>query len=163
MSFNAYSDYYFSPVFFLALLATLLAALKTILILVKRLPASPLPFLSDSTTYLIHCLHWHNLPFTLALTRKVWLSPIHLPLSYVQPLLLTSVFSHLRWGEGDRAYTMHGSRNQYAHADVDTVPWLPAPPTGKEEITAGARVTSHLEALGTFLSFLFLFFSTNLN
>jgi len=50
--FATYGDYYFTPVgFFLTLLGTLLAALKTILtniILVKQ-PASPLPFSSDST------------------------------------------------------------------------------------------------------------------
>ena len=55
-SSSTYGDYYFTPVgFFLTLLGTLLAALKTILtniILVKQ-PASPLPFSSDSTTHLL--------------------------------------------------------------------------------------------------------------
>ena len=56
MSSSTYGDYYFTPFgFFLTLLGTLLAALKTILtniILVKQ-PSSPLPFNSDSTTHLL--------------------------------------------------------------------------------------------------------------
>ena len=57
-SSSTYGDYYFTPVgFFLTLLGTLLAALKTILtniILVKKTqPSSPLPFSSDSTTHLL--------------------------------------------------------------------------------------------------------------
>lgn len=55
-SSSTYGDYYFTPFgFFLTLLGTLLAALKTILtniILVKQ-PASPLPFSSDATTQLL--------------------------------------------------------------------------------------------------------------
>jgi hypothetical protein len=55
-SSSTYGDYYFTPFgFFLTLLGTLLAALKTILtniILVKQ-PSSPLPFSSDSTTHLL--------------------------------------------------------------------------------------------------------------
>ena len=55
-SYSTYGDYYFTPVgFFLTLLGTILAALKTILtnvILVKQ-PSSPLPFSSDSTTHLL--------------------------------------------------------------------------------------------------------------
>lgn len=55
-SSSTYGDYYFTPVgFFLTLLGTLLAALKTILtniILVKQ-PSSPLPLSSDPTTRLL--------------------------------------------------------------------------------------------------------------
>ena len=55
-SSSTYGDYYFTPVgFFLTLLGTLLAALKTILtniILVKQ-PASPLPLSTDPTTHLL--------------------------------------------------------------------------------------------------------------
>ncbi|KAF8805564.1 TPT-domain-containing protein [Phlegmacium glaucopus] len=53
--FATYGDYYFTPIgFFLTLLGTILAALKTILtniILVKQ-PTSPLPISSDSSNHL---------------------------------------------------------------------------------------------------------------
>lgn len=117
-SSSTYGDYYFTPVgFFLTLLGTLLAALKTILtniILVKQ-PASPLPFSSDSSTHLLSddssnqsspphsffsCLLSISIfnsssssSFSSFSLPKLCLSPLHLlyllsPLAFIQTTLL---------------------------------------------------------------------------